>query len=338
MIVKNEYVKVKSGKKEYTLRNYIYDKYLKLFSDYQKAPYEMRGEITETNNTKLECCCIKLDTELEDYTNASDSDFDIFIPLKNYELSGNESGTSTIYEYSSLMINYANPIDLTEYDGKKITAIGFCGITRWRDVHPVYELYACLDTSYYSIYVNAEQGIEISRKDTIQSNAVCDGYDYPLHLSPILERYSEQDDEHYGLIGRIRAVLYSVGFGNMRGKMAQEWIIGEEAIINEIDDFSYGVAMKNPTSVPIYPANNMYPSSGLYPIQPEYKESIYPQENRYTSQNMYPMKAGYNYIIFKYRLYYNILDEITYLDEYYTMSYAYTPKGIFIATNKIERG
>ena len=338
MKVKNEYVKIKSGKKEYTLRNYIYDSYLKLFSDCQKELYDYGYGITETNDTKLSACCIKFDTELEDYTNANTSDFDLFIPIKQYSLTGNESGTSTIYEYSSLMINYYNPIDLTPYDGKKITAIGFCGITRWIDVTPVYKLYACLDTSYYSIYVDKTQGIEISRKDTIQSNAVCDGYQYPLHLSPILERFSEEDDEHHGAIARIRPILYSVGFGNMRGKMAQEWIIGQDAEIQTIDNFKYGVAMKNPVNVPLYPLNIIHPSNGLYPIQPEFKETIHPQEERYPSNSIYPIKAGYNYIIFKYRLYYNVLNDIVYLDEYYTMSYAYNPKGIFIATNKIERG
>ena len=319
------------------MKNYIYNSYLKLFSDCQKELYDYNYRITETNETKLSYCCIKVDEPLEDYQNASASDFDIFIPLKNYDLTGNESGTSTIYEYSSLMINYANPIDLTPYDGKKITAIGFCGITRWIDVTPVYELYACLDTSYYSIYVDKEQGIEISRKDIIQSNAVCDGYAYPLHLAPVLDRFSEPDDEHHGAIARIRPILYSVGFGTMRGQMKEEWIIGQDAVINTIDDFKYGVAMKNPVSVPIYPNNNQYPASSLYPVQPDYKETIHPQENRFPSDTMYPMKAGYNYIIFKYRLYYNVLNDIVYLDEYYTMSYAYNPKGIFIATNKIER-
>lgn len=338
MKVKNEYVKIKSGTKEYTLKNYIYDSYLKLFSDCQKELYDYDYAITEVDKTKLDACHIKFDEPLEDYRNADVLDFNLQIPLKQYSLTGNEKGTSTIYEYSSLMINYANPIDLTPYDGKKITAIGFSAVTRYHDVYAFRELYACLDTSYYSIYVDKEQGIEISRKDTIQSNAVCDGYQYPLHLSPVLERFSQPDDEHHGYTARIRPILYSVGFGNLRGKMNEEWIIGQDAEIQTIDDFKYGVAMKNPVSVPLYPSNISYPSNGLYPIQPEYKETIHPQENRFPSDNMYPMKAGYNYIIFKYRLYYNILNEIIYLDEYYTMSYAYNPKGIFIATNKIERG
>ena len=116
MKVKNEYVKIKSGKKEYTLKNYIYDSYLKLFSDRQKSIYEFPG-ITETDETKLVTCHIKFEEPLEDYRNANISDFDIEIPLKQYSLTGNEKGTSTIYEYSSLMINYHNPIDLTPYDG-----------------------------------------------------------------------------------------------------------------------------------------------------------------------------------------------------------------------------
>lgn len=339
MKVKNEYVKIKSGKKEYTLKNYIYDSYLKLFSDCQKELYDYDYGITEIDKTKLVTCHIKFDEPLEDYRNANISDFDIEIPLKQYSLTGNEKGTSTIYEYSSLMINYANPIDLTPYDGKKITAIGFGGVTRYIDVTPILELYACVDTSYYSIYVNKEQGIEISRKDTIQSNAVCDGYQYPLHLAPVLERFSEEDDEHHGAVARIRPILYSVGFGTMRGKISQEWIIGEDAVIQTIDDFSYGVAMKNPTGIAIHPSNSMHPSSSRYPIQPEYKKTLYPNANIHPSSNKYPMKSGYNYIIFKYRLYYSLSQfETIYLDEYYTMSYGYSPKGIFIATNKIERG
>lgn len=337
MIVKNEYVKVQAGGKEHTFRNWIYDKYLALFSTYQKETYYEKG-ITETVDTELSACCVKFDTPLNDYQNASTSEFDIFIPYKNIEITGNERGTSTIYDYSSNLINYAQGIDLTPYDGKKITAIGFCAITQWQDTEPVYEVMACIDTSYYSIYVNASQGIEVSRKDTVMSNAYCDGYEYPLHLAPVLKRRSLPDDEYKGATGRIRAVLYSVGFGTMRGKMAQEWIIGGEAIIKEIDSYTYGIAMKNPTSAAKYPSSGKYPSSSLYPIQPEYKKTLYPSKTVFPSNNRYPMKAGYNYIIFKYRLYYNILNEINYLDEYYTMSYAYSPKGVFIATNKIERG
>lgn len=338
MQVKNEYVKVKSGGKEYTLKNWIYDSYLKLFSDYQKQTYEMDG-ITETVNTELKTCCIKVDAPLDDYKNASAYDFDIFIPYKNAEITGNENGTNVIYDYSSLLIDYVDKLDLTEYDGKKITAIGFCGITRWRDVTPVYELFACLDTSFYSIYINASEGINISRKDTILSNAVCDGIKYPLHLAPVLTRQSEPDDEYKGIVGKIRAILYSVGFGSIRGKMQQEFIIGKDAEIKTINDTTYGIAMKNPVEVPKYPKINTFPSSSRYPVAPKYSMSIYPKEKwLHPSKKRYPMKAGYNYIIFKYRLYYNVLNDIKYLDEYYTMSYVHNPKGVFTITNTIERG
>lgn len=338
MQVKNEYVKIRLGKKEYTLKNWIYDSYLKLFSDYQKQTYKING-ITESVETELNACCIKVETSLDDYKNASVYDFDIFIPYKNINLTGNENGTNVIYEYSSLLINRINKLDLTKYDGKKITAIGFCGITRWKDVTPIYELFACLDTSFYSLYINAEDGINISRKDTIISNAVCDGAEYPLHLSPVLTRLSEGDDEYHGAMGRIRAVLYSVGFGRSRGKMQQEFIIGKDAKIETINDTTYGIAMKNPVEVPKYPKINNFPSNSKYPLSPKYSMTIYPKEKTlYPSNKKYPMKAGYNYIILKYRLYYNILDNIKYLDEYYTMSYTHNPKGVFTIKNTIERG
>lgn len=332
MQVKNEYVKIKSGKKEYTLKNWIYDSYLKLFSDYQKQTYQMYG-ITETMDTELKICCIKVDTPLDDYKNASTYDFDIFIPCKNINFSGNENGTNVVYEYSSLTTNYTNKIDLTAYDGKKITAIGFCGITEWRDVTPVYELFACLDTNFYSIYINKFEEINVSRKDIIMSNAVCDGIDYPLHLSPISTRINEDE------IAIIRAILYSVGFGRSRGKMQQEFIIGKDAKIETINDTKYGIAMKNPIQTPKYPQFNNFPSSSKYPISPKYLISVYPKEKMlYPNKKKYPMKAGYNYIIFKYRLYYNVLNTIKYLDEYYTMSYICNPKGVFTITNTIERG
>ena len=338
MQVKNEYVKLRTSKKEYIFKNWIYDSYLKLFSERQKQLYNMSG-ITETNSTELVMCCIKVDKQLSNYKNATVEQFDIFIPYKNISISGNEKGVSTIYEYSSLMINYANKLDLTEYDGKKITAIGFCGITHYVDTTPIYELFACIDTSYYSITIDVEQGIEVTRKDTVASNAICDGIEYPLHLAPVLQRTSEPDDKYKGAIGKIRAILYSVGFGSARGKMQQEFIVGKDVKIETIDDFKYGVAMKNPINTPKYPSASISPSNNRYPTAPKYLRSLYLKEkNLYPSFGKYPMKAGYNYIIFKYRLYYNILNNIEYLNEYYSMSYVYNPKGAFIATNTIERG
>ena len=192
---------------------------------------------------------------------------------------------------------------------------------------------------YNVIYINASEGINISRKDTISSNAVCDGIEYPLHLAPVLTRQSEPDDEYKGIVGKIRSTLYSVGFGSIRGKMQQEFIIGKDAEIKTINDTTYGIAMKNPVEVPKYPKINTFPSSSRYPVAPKYSMSIYPKEKwLHPSTKRYPMKAGYNYIIFKYRLYYNVLNNIKYLDEYYTMSYVHNPKGVFTVTNTIERG
>lgn len=334
MIVKNEYVKIKANKKEYTLKNYIYDRYLKLFSDRQKETYREIA-VTEDVYTDFTSCYIKFDEPLSDYKNAKSEDFDLRVNRKNVNIAGNEKGVEIIYNYSYLS---GTSKDLSEYEGKKITAIGFASTIHYSSI-TYNTIYACVDTSYYSIYLDNSIGIEISRKDKIYSNAVCDGYEYPLHLAPVLARQSEPNDKYKGATGKIRAILYSVGFGSLRGEMQQEFIIGKDAEINTINDTTYGIVMKNPVEIPKYPKKNTFPSGSRYPVAPKYSMSIYPKEKGlYPSQKRYPTKAGYNYIIFKYRLYYNILNSIEYLDEYYTMSYFYNPKGVFTTTNTIERG
>lgn len=254
MIVKNEYVKVKTGKKEYTLRNYIYDSYLSLFSEYQYNYREVDNiHGGDFRSTSLINCVIKFDTPLENYKEASYQDFDIRINTTRIDVVGNESEVSTVYNYNSNVGAYEtdnivlpNKIDLSKYNGRKVTAIGFVA-----DNRPYYvlqrTLYACIDTSSYSMSFDSSRGIAISRKDIISSNAKCDGYKYPLHLAPVREEYSNET------ASELKSILYSVGFGNIRGRIAEEFVIGTNAEVKKIDDFSYGVIMKNPISVPLYP-------------------------------------------------------------------------------------
>lgn len=333
MQIKNEYIKIKSGGKECTLRNWMYDSYLKLFSDRQKELYEMQ-ETEETVDTMLQVCCIKVNTPLENYKNANANDFDIFIPYKSVETTGNEQAVNVIYTYSSLINNYSKSLALSEYNGQKITAIGFCAITDFENESPVYTLYACVDTSYYSINISSEEGISISRKDTFSSNAFCNGNEYPIHLSPVPPKRKIDGD-----FKNIRSVLYSVGFGITKGQMQQEFLIGRDSEIQTISDTKFGVVMKNPIDVPKYPGTNVFPSSSRYPVAPKYRRSLYPQASGlYLGSNRYPMRAGYNYIIFKYRLYCAKSSGTEYLNDFYTMSYLHNPRGIFIITNTIERG
>lgn len=346
MIAKNEYVKINANGKEYTLKNWIYDRYLDTFSSNQTniRGLDTRGYIE--NNVDLIGCAIKFDTALEDYKNAILTDFDIMIFKKSSIVTGNEKQVETTYYYNSKqgveIASYdtlSTEVDLSDYDGRKITAIGFfsankSGTDMTKDSRPIY---ACLDTSNYAMRLDASRELNISRKDIMMSNAYCDGYDYPLHLAPVLTDFVDNIRKYTVKI----PVLYSVGFGNIKGRMVQEWKIGTEATINRINLNSYGVAMKNPIDVPKYPKTTAFPSSTRYPIAPKYITSIYPKERwLYPSTRRYPMKAGYNYVIFKYRLYYydNYGAELIWLDEYYTMSYAHNPKGIFTIKNKIERG
>lgn len=341
MKVKNEYVKVKSGNKQHVFKNYIYDSYLKLFSDNQKEVYSQIA-IVEDVYTDLIGCVIKVDTPLEDYKNATISDFDFEIVRKDVNVTGNSKKVSTVYNYNSSIgvhtVGGYKGINLEDYDGKNITAIGFYGRKSFLSITD-HILYACVDTSFHTIKINHSEGIDITREDIVSSNAECDGIEYPLHLAPVLTRVYDTEDEYKGLLAKVRAVLYSVGFGTIKGEMQEEFVIGKDAEIATINDTMYGVVMKNPISTGIFPKDDLFPGDSLYPIQPEYKSTVYPQEkNVFPSDRLYPLQSGYNYIIFKYRLYYNALHNIKYLDEYYTMSYAHNPKGIFTITNRIERG
>lgn len=346
MIAKNEYVKIKTSGKEYTLKNWIYDRYLETYSSNQVNIRGLDGRGYIQNNVDLIGCAIKFDTALENYKNAILTDFDIMIFKKSSVVTGNEKQVETTYYYNSKqgveIASYstlATEVDLSDYDGRMITAIGFfsaneSGTDLTQDSRPIY---ACLDSSNYAMKLDASRELDISRKDIMISNAYCDGYSYPLHLAPVLKDLVDNTRNYTAKI----PVLYSVGFGNMRGEMKQEWIVGTEATINRINLKSYGIAMKNPIEVPKYPQTNKFPNSSRYPVEPKYLTSIYPKEKGlHPSTRRYPMKAGYNYVIFKYRLYYydNYGAELIWLDEYYTMSYAHNPKGIFTIKNKIERG
>lgn len=343
MIVKNEYIKIRTNK-EYTLRNWIYESYLELFSMNQTRERFVDSFGYIGNNAELIGCAIKFNTPLEDYKNSTITDFDIMIYSQNTSIDGNESSVSTLYEYSVAQGVYianndlwAEDIDLNIYDGKKITAIGFFTENKsGTSASIVRTIYACVDTSGYAISLDAKRGLNIARKDTISSNALCDGRYYPLHLAPALEELVDPTD----YITVKVPILYSVGFGENIGQMSEEYIIGQDIELNRENFKTYSFVLSNPVGTAIHPSNDLFPGNDVYPMQPDYKYSVYPDDSLFPGNDVYPMKSGIKYIIFKYRLYYcqSQGSEITWLDEYYTMNYAYSPKGLFTIKNKIERG
>lgn len=305
MKITNEYVQIKLGDKTYTKKNLILNKYIeRLFRSQIYADNSQRAEIIN--------CFLKLDTPLEDITPESefiaDEDFDVIFfggTRDRYE-GENKFNNMTSKTNNTVVIRYKfNNDGMFEYNGdyfynnefgmfngRKITAIGF-GYGN--------NVYAVADVSNMNIIINQNESIMISRVDKYQSDAICYGFDYPLHLvnhsAHLDEKYTTginpETGEEETTNEETRAQLYSVGLGNKLGLMETEHIIDE----------NYEVSSHS--------------------IQLDFNETIklghYPNEN--LRLGFYPTLDNSKYLIVKYRLYrINGFGQVYYLDDYYTMS------------------
>ena len=342
MKIQNEYIKITQGSRIITLNNYIYDEYLSLFSTTQYNVDDDRiiQLNQEQQNKELAEIYIKIDDPIDDIRNADIDDFDIFTTIKSENFVEYKNGVSIFYNYSfDLAHDIATnlPIDKEDYYNRKITALGF-GRNQ--------NIFACLDVNNYEIYIIEDENLTITRKDNILSEAICYGYDFPVHLSPIGDSkdaiynpISEQLETKY-------AQIYSVGFAKTLGIIDEEFIIGDDINIKIIDDTKFSFNLKKGDEVSLYPQNNLYTGNDVYPLPLYVQHEFYPQNDLYTSNDLYPSDSNYKYICYKFRLYTihwtgtsptEGYFEIQYLDEYYTMFLENTTKGLFEIITKIER-
>lgn len=329
MRIKNEYIKIKTDK-EIVLHNYIYDEYLKIFSKSQIE--EDEDELYSLNSRKtMYSCFIKFESNFEDITNKTINDFDIRISSVQTEVNGNSQNVNAIYTYSTKNGIYdirsgKNIDDLNDYAGKKVTALAFGNE----------EILACIDTSNYSIYIIKDEELSISRKDIISSDAVCDGVDYPIHLAPIFKTttYESAKGKYQA---DVYAKLYSIGLGQVIGKMSEEYIIGKDINIKEESNTSFGFNLRKGNEQSIFPRNNLYCGSGKYPLPLYIEKELHPKVNLYSSNRLYPLESNYKYIIYKYEMYYFDRGAAKHSLGYYTMNLYNTTKGIFEILTKIER-
>lgn len=314
MKIKNKYVEVKMGNKNYKKENMILDTYLKKIFDMMTD--------SEHENCIINRCYLKLDTPIEnvDYDTELDglTDFDVFI-YSSYvsNITANKKTMKVSYKFDDDRYYYQNKYysgkGLKILNGRKITAIGF-GFNR--------ECLTFLDTNNMNIIINSNEKLIITRVDEIQSNGIATYIDYPLHLvNDTANRDSETKEIDVG--GRTifvtedtKAELYSIGFGNTEGLMEEEYLI------NEVE------TSRNETSI-------------TFNLNRTKKVGHYPSEDLHLG--FYPTMDNSKYLIFKYRLYrryFNDFSEqynITYLDKYYTMSKPNENFGNLEIKLKIER-
>lgn len=308
MKIKNEYIEIKKGDKKFTKKNKILDVYLHQLFDSQMND--------EHDTTTISYCFIKFDNPLEgiDYDSEVDPKdyFDVILwsfrtvaPI----IKTSDNIIKLIYKFSTQNFrmfydgsSWVSPNDKTfnMFAGKQITAIGFGSYNK---------LFAYLDTSNMNIIINQDENLEITRADSIQSDGIVKGYDYPLHLA--------QDVINKTIIGRenkICAQLYSVGFGNVMGLMEEEYLLSN--FIHWTTDTAVEFLLTRRKKIGHYPSENL--QLGFYPTMDNSK-----------------------YLIFKYRLYKRELVGstymTTYLNKYYTMNMANTDFDGLNVKLKIER-
>lgn len=330
MIVKNDFIKIKSNSKEITLHNYIYDNYLKLFSLSQYVlgleENSYAPNINYNDKKRLNHLYIKFETPLQDYTNATISDFDIY--LLNYESASKTTTNNSVSIFYIFNLDDVSLLSdsLEDYYGEKITALGF-GDNE--------EILACVDTSLYDIYLLEGEHLQIMRKDIISTDGECVGYDYPVHLSP-LENYAKtRFSDNTGYAAR----LYSIGSGTQKGRITSQEKIFQEKVdgtlnVNSISDTEFSVNLIKETERSHYPSITKYASSTKYPTALNVLTEIFPSLiSKLPSNSKYPLAGNYKFIVIKYRLFYYDYSQggIARIetDKYYTINIPLTTDGLF---------
>lgn len=335
MKISNEFVKIRQDDKEMTLKNLILNSYLKLFSKTQYESIE-DGLISDNRKKSLDICFVKLDTTLDNINPDSVfdiDDFDFYINAVNKNLDYSSQGSSITYTYgireSDGIYDIKNGVyvdDLSDFIGKKITALGFGNVND--------NIFAVIDTSNYSITIEDRRSLNIMRKDNFTSNAICDNN--PYHLNPMGRGRMLYNNGLRAAI--VYAKLYSVGLGRTLGELEQEFVVGEDVEVNIIDDYSFSFNFKKGDVENLHPGNNEHPNSSKFPIAEFVARYQFPRSTFYAHSSKYPMRTDYRYVIYKYRLYYTTQgDSMVELDEYYTMNYITDNRGLITVNLKIER-
>lgn len=312
MKIKNEYIQIKIGDKIWTKKNMILNEYLYRMFDSQINIIHDKCYIAN--------CFLKLDTSIENVDYDSEilpSQFDITIrnvPNEKYfkkrtTKTNNSIRINYIFDNNSIFIignEWYDASVMKNYANRRIMGIGF-------GIDDTSNIFAYLDTSNMNIIINYNESISISRIDLLQSDGICDGIDYPLHLVNDFAFRDTEDIEVNELYTQeyTKAQLYSVGFGNYRGLMEEEYLVDNVEI--DRDDNSITFNIQRDKIIGKYPSNNLW-------------------------LGFTPTKDNSKYLIFKYRLYrIDGFNNVNYLDEYYTMSMPNENFGDLNIKLKIER-
>lgn len=170
MKIKNEYVKIRTGKKTFTFKNMILNKYLEALA---------KSQVSGTDRNRppfLNNCYLKFSRKLifDEDTELHKKDFDKKCTGEIINQESNSKEVITTYLY--------NTDDFSSYIDKEITAIGFFE-------EGIDECYACLDmyglgftiTDYFNFYIERKDIASIDAEFTDKN-----GEQAPTNINKIL--------------------------------------------------------------------------------------------------------------------------------------------------------
>ncbi len=309
MKIKNEYVKIKTDKRELIFNNLILDTYLRRMVEIQE-----NFDNQYWQSPFLSKCYVKFDRKLDFDVESIlyPSDFDIEFTMTNNYISNSTNKNEIEYIYKSA----------SRYSNKKITAIGFFA----NDI-----CYACLDLFDYSLTIKETDNVSIVRKDIISTEATFNSSSsrvtYPIHLTPLPIEWNEANpkttEEYPYYESLASAHIYSVGLGTNKNDMQKEIVLDDNNVEFFGDKIIFRNIFSNENLLGILEPSSRQPSNNLYPTD---------TENYFT------------HIFIKYKLYYNIYDRqggINYqhvdTGKWYTLSVPITATGDFDYAIKYER-
>lgn len=312
MKIKNDLISIKIGKKVYNFNNLILNEYIKKFVKSQLDKEYSNEDIKELNFVflKFENMLSNIQEDSELYQNS----FDIVLinGAEKNQVIESEQKISIEYIYKTDKSNLVLDLATNQYknfeeyfDDRKIMAIGFSDSYVNNN-----KILAVLDTSNYNLYLRKDEDFSLLRKDIITTDAIFytnnqEKVKAPIHLYPkkneaIFEptELISQDgssaikgkDESFG-------ILYSVGLSLVNNLISEEFVIGEDIDIEESD-----------TEIQINDIEN-YLS----------KYSIFPSKNVFCGTFLQPLKSSYKYIIFKYKVFQEVLSG-TFENRIYTIT------------------
>lgn len=278
MRVSNEYVQVSLGKRVFTRKNMILNRYLQHLIDMQFKENEdlygakFTGVIFQLDTPKV----VNKDDEI-DYYDRQEQKYNFTGELMDgdYTQSYTKKSVKLIQTYTQGTWYYiGGETHFGDEDylvGHKLTGVGF-------DIAG--HLMTWVDLSDMNIIIQEGEKLTISRVDNFSTDLEITGYNYPRHLTNLRkESYSDQNP--------ITAVfLYSIGLGEDKDYMNKEYVIGQD--VTKVDE----------------------PLGFTLPITKETNSQIYTSEDLQPFSNIYPSEATDNYIIYKYKIY-----KVVYVDD-----------------------